>query len=192
MSRVDDLLFAWRGWVLAACFAVVAAARVSSVAPLRPEALVLAGLGLVWRLQAGRFISGHSNGLRIEAGPLATGGPYAFGRHPLYLSNLATAAGLILFANCLPVWAMAALFAGACAHHALLARAEERRLLSAHGDAYLGYMRVTPRWLGIPGRGASGAGKAAAGDAGLGAALRRQGGNLGKTLAMFLAVWGLA
>jgi protein-S-isoprenylcysteine O-methyltransferase Ste14 len=189
VSRGEELLFAWRGWVLAACFAVVAVARAQSDAPLRPEALLLAGAGALWRLHAGRHIGGHSNGLRMGADVLATGGPYALGRHPLYLSNLAVAAGLILFANCLPAWAMAGLFGAVCLHHALLARAEERRLVAVHGEAYRRYMEVTPRWVGLPRPRGAGAGSA---PAGFGAALRRQGGNLAKALAMFLAVWGLA
>lgn len=185
------LLFAWRGWVMAALFLAVAIARVYSDAPLRPAALVLLLLGAAWRLQAGRYIPAHSNGLRMSAGPLAHAGPYAMGRHPLYLSNLVSAVGLLLFANCLPVWAMSFLFAAVCLHHHLLALAEERHMIGSHGDRYLGYMRDTPRWLGFP-RGRVSPAIPGAGAVGFTSALRRQGGNVAKTAAAALIVSALA
>lgn len=190
-----EALYAWRGWVLAALFAVVAASRALSDAPLQPLGLAPAVLGAAWRLQAGRFIRSHSNGARMASGPLASAGPYSLGRHPLYLSNILSAAGLILFADSLPAWGMALLFAAVCLHHALLASEEERRMVSAHGEAYLGYMRATPRWIGLTGRragpGPRGTARPAGGD-GLARAVRRQGGNLAKLGAAFLVLWGLA
>ena len=186
-----SLLFAWRGWILAALFAVIAVARIFSDAPLRPPALALLILGAAWRLQAGRFILAHSNGLRMEAGPLAFSGPYAMGRHPLYLSNLVSAAGIILFANCLPLWAMASLFAAVCLHHGMLAYEEEEHMLSVHGESYRSYMRDTPRWLGMPRKRA--AAHTADPDAGsFTAGFKRQGGNLAKTGAAAILLWGLA
>lgn len=185
------LLFTWRGRVMAGLFLVVAIARIYSESPLRPAALGLLMLGAAWRLQAGRYIQAHSNGLRMAAGPPAYGGPFAVGRHPLYLSNIVSAAGLLLFANCLPIWAMSALFAAICLHHHLLALAEEGIMIASHGETYLGYMRATPRWLGLPrGRGSPGIPETSA--VGLMSALRRQGGNVAKTGAAALIVSALA
>ncbi|MEO7778267.1 MAG: methyltransferase, partial [Fibrobacteria bacterium] len=145
-----DRQFAWRGWILAALFAALAWARTRSSAPVEPAGLVLVAVGAWYRFHAGRFIPGHSNLNRLAGDTLAFGGPYRFGRHPLYLSNLIGIAGLILFANCLPWWGGLALFAAACWHHAFLAGTEERYLASIWGEAYLGYLRVTPKWLGRP------------------------------------------
>jgi protein-S-isoprenylcysteine O-methyltransferase Ste14 len=186
-GRIRELHFAWRGGILLVVLLLLGAARAVSDAPLRTPWLVLVVLGMAWRLFAGRHISAHSNGSRLGAAPLATGGPYALGRHPLYLSNLVTSAGLLLFANCLPPWGAALFLAALWIHHDLLARAEERHLADLHGEAYLGYMRATPRWLGLPRR----AGALSGGD-GLGAAMRRQGGNLARTAVSVLLIWGLA
>lgn len=204
-SGFGDLHFAWRGRVMALFFLALAASRAASEAPLAPAALALVALGMAGRLAAGRHIAGHSNGLRLGEGPLAAGGPYAWSRNPLYLSNLAASAGLLLFANSLPPWGMAALFAAACLHHALLVRTEERHLAARHGDAWRRYRAVTPRWLG-PRRGraaSSPEGGPAGGSPGDGfpagsgaertfaAAWRRQGGNLATTAAAALVLWGL-
>jgi protein-S-isoprenylcysteine O-methyltransferase Ste14 len=203
--------YAWRGWILGALFVVLAIARFRSHAPLVPAGLILVAFGAAFRLYAGRYMPGHSNFLRLSGETLALQGPYLFGRHPLYLSNLATIAGLILFANCLPWWGAALLMAMAWAHHEILARAEERYLVSAWGEAYLSYMRVTPRWLGFPRGGTFGKREPANGTAAPGVqdgpgnaepgAARasapaltwaRQGANLGKTAGCVLFLWLLA
>ncbi len=198
--------YAWRGWILGALFAMLAWARWTSAAPLLPAGLLLVALGAAYRFQAGRFIPGHSNSLGMAADALATGGPYRFGRHPLYLSNLAVIAGLIVFANCLSLWTALAVWLGAVAHHVLLARAEEVFLLRTRGEAYRRYQRATPRWLGAPiaeknaDAATDGAAtpetdescEAAAATGGLFGVWSRQGANLGKTAACAGLLWALS
>jgi protein-S-isoprenylcysteine O-methyltransferase Ste14 len=190
---IADLQYAWRGWILGALFLALALSRWFSDAPLLPAALGLVALGSAYRLYAGRYIPGHSNALGFAGDALAVEGPYRFGRHPLYLSNLAVIMGLTLFANSLPAWGAAALILLAVLHHSLLARAEERFLSGTRGDAYLEYLRTTPRWFGAPApRGASAHSAAASNSGDTRAAWRRQGGNLGKTGVCVLALWALA
>jgi protein-S-isoprenylcysteine O-methyltransferase Ste14 len=208
-GMMDDLQYAWRGWILGAIFLALALSRWHSHAPLLPAGLGLVALGAGYRFYAGRYIPGHSNGLGLAGDALAVGGPYRFGRHPLYLSNLAVILGLIGFANSLPVWGSAALFMLAAAHHTLLARAEERFLSRTRGEAYRGYLETTPRWFGAPRSGASAAsappGAATAGsrpeaaptsgDGNTGdtrAAWKRQGANIGKAAACAVILWALA
>lgn len=196
-AYLASLQYAWRGWILGALFAALAWARWQSQAPLAPSALLLVAAGSAFRLHAGRFIPGHSNSLALAGATLALRGPYRYGRHPLYLSNLAVIGGLILFAGCLPLWGACALFFLAAVHHAALARTEEAFLARVGGKAYADYLRATPRWLGLPRNGngeastEAGAHAAAVGDP-LRASWRRQGGNLGKSLACALILWALA
>lgn len=197
VTALASFQYAWRGWILGALFAVLAWARWRSQAPLVPAALLLVAIGLAYRLHAGRFISGHSNSLALAGATLALRGPYRYGRHPLYLSNLAVIAGLILFAGCLPLWGAGALFLAAAFHHAVLARTEEGFLARKWGPAYADYLRATPRWLGFPRNGAASPEipvpqEAAPGGEALGTSWARQGGNLGKTLACVLVLWALA
>jgi protein-S-isoprenylcysteine O-methyltransferase Ste14 len=138
--------FAWRGWILGALLASLVAARSRSHEPLRPEWLALLVAGLAWRAWAGFHIEGHSNGAALSGPSLAMGGPYHMSRHPLYFANLLCAAGIVLYAHCLPAWAALAGLAVVAAHHEALARAEERFLLARHGEGYRSYMRVTSRW----------------------------------------------
>jgi protein-S-isoprenylcysteine O-methyltransferase Ste14 len=190
---MQDLQYAWRGWILGALFLVLAVSRWFSAAPLLPAALGLVALGSAYRFYAGRFIPGHSNALGFAGDALAVAGPYRFGRHPLYLSNLAVIIGLVLFANSLPAWGAAALILLAAVHHSLLARAEERFLSRTRGEAYLEYLRATPRWFGAPApRAASTLASASSNSGDTRAAWKRQGGNLGKTAACALALWALA
>src|SRR5690606_23974084 len=206
MTRAVELHYAWRGWILALPFAVLACARYYSGDDVRPAGLALVLLGAGYRLHAGRYMPAHSNDLRMSGEALALGGPYRIGRHPLYRANLITAGGLILFSNCVPAWGAAALFAAVFFHHDLLARAEERFLGATRGENYAGYLRSVPRWLGRARRGSAPGGAAAAAaagssaegvpgsapTAGLGEAWARQAANLAKTGAAVLLLWGLA
>jgi protein-S-isoprenylcysteine O-methyltransferase Ste14 len=179
--------FAWRGWILAAFLAALAFARYRSHASLQPGWLALLAMGLGWRAWAGAHIDGHSNGAELSGPALAAGGPYRVSRHPLYFANLLCAAGIVLYAHCLPVWLAVSGIALAAAHHEVLARAEERFLLARHGEAYLRYMQVTPRWPGIArrkGRGREISGRAS----GWRPALARQGWNLAKGCACALII----
>ena len=142
--------FAARGWILAALFVVVLVARALSDAPLRPEWLIYVGAAVLLRLWAGAHLGDHGNGSRAEAPRLARGGPYRLSRNPLYVSNILASAGLVLFANALPVAAALALIAVVILHHVLLVRHEETVLAALHGDAYARYRAGTPRWYGLP------------------------------------------
>jgi protein-S-isoprenylcysteine O-methyltransferase Ste14 len=106
---------------------ILTASRWTSTAALQPVWLALVLAGIFLRAWAGRHIGLHSNGPRMEAGPLAGTGPYRRFRHPLYGSNLLVAAGLIGFANLSRPLGLS-LWAAAFFHHALLMRWEEKVL----------------------------------------------------------------
>lgn len=142
--------FAARGWILAALFAVLLVARALSDAPLRPEWLVYVGAAVLLRLWAGAHLGDHGNGARAEAPRLARGGPYRLSRNPLYVANILAAAGLVLFANALPLAASFALIGLVVLHHVLLVRHEETVLAAHLGEAYARYRAGTPRWYGLP------------------------------------------
>jgi protein-S-isoprenylcysteine O-methyltransferase Ste14 len=141
--------FAARGWVLAAPFLLLLWSRLVSDAPLRYETLAVVAAGMLLRAWAGRHLGPHGNGARAEAPAVATTGPYAFSRHPLYLANVAVGAGLVLFANSLPAWASLTLILFLLAHHILLALWEEKALRRLRPDDYDAYARAVPRWFGV-------------------------------------------
>jgi protein-S-isoprenylcysteine O-methyltransferase Ste14 len=195
MSSPARFYYALRGWMLAGIFVGLAWIRFDSDRELRLEGLILVAMGAAYRFYAARFIAGHSNGDRLTAGPLAVGGPYAIGRHPLYLSNLITALGLAWFANCLtPLWT-AAFLSAVFLHHLILAKSEERFLSAGLGEVYGEYVRRTPRWAGLPTGAFSSPGKLTEyGKVGVtaGVAWSRQSGNLIKTLACVVVLWALS
>ena len=120
MKNWGHRYYALRGYFLVILLVPLAAARVLSPRPVE-EAWLMLVLGGVWlRLWAGSHIGSHSNGITLAAGPRARTGPYRFLRHPLYLSNVAVAAGLIGFANCLVLISGLALWILCLTHHLLL------------------------------------------------------------------------
>ena len=69
-----------------------------------------------------------------------TAGPYAWVRHPLYLSNFLLGLGIVLFTGWWPMMAAYALFF--LPLHGVIAYAEEVHLISLYGDRYENYRRA--------------------------------------------------
>ena len=130
MKNWGHRYYALRGYLLVILLIPLAAARMQSPRPVE-EAWLMLVLGGVWlRFWAGAHIGSHSNGTTLASGPRARTGPYRFLRHPLYLSNLIVAAGLIGFANCLELYSGLALWILCLAHHLFLIGMENSLLNS--------------------------------------------------------------
>jgi protein-S-isoprenylcysteine O-methyltransferase Ste14 len=186
-----NVWFAARGWILAALFLVVLVARVladTRDAPLRPEWLIYVGAALLLRLWAGAHLGAHGNAARAEAPRLVRTGPYRLSRNPLYVSNILAAAGLVLFANALPMAIAVLLIIAVIIHHIVLVLHEERTLRALHGREYAEYAANTPRWYGLP-RPRSGNETKDAVRASLATALARQGRNAVHALACVALLW---
>src|SRR5690606_20808193 len=143
------------------------------------------------RLWAGAHLGDHGNGAEAAAPRLARTGPYRLSRNPLYVSNILAGAGLVLYANALPLTAELALIAFVIAHHVALARHEEKILRAAHGDDYARYAALVPRWYGAPRRlepvpETTGV---MAGKTSWRTAWRRQGRNVGYMALCVIALW---
>jgi protein-S-isoprenylcysteine O-methyltransferase Ste14 len=104
-------------------------------------ALLLCGAGIAlrtWAVCHNHYGQGRSK-------ELATGGPYAYVRNPLYLGNLAILGGATVASELVwwvPVtlgWAFL-VYAGAVNH-------EERRLAERYGERFLRYRAAVPAWL---------------------------------------------
>lgn len=102
-------------------------------------AVFLAGLAL---LLAAMFAAAAA-----PQGRLFTDGVYRYSRHPMYLAilliytgvGIACASWLFLLLTAVQTYLMAA-----------QVEIEERGCIKIFGEAYLEYMRATPKWLGIP------------------------------------------
>ena len=98
--------------------------------------LSLCSLGRLWALL---YISGNK---RRE---LITDGPYSMVRHPLYVFSLIGALGIGLASENLLVLAL--IIAFYIFYYPFTILAEERKLTNKFGQAYLEYMKSTPRFL---------------------------------------------
>jgi protein-S-isoprenylcysteine O-methyltransferase Ste14 len=145
------LLFANRGLLLTAPAALLAAfgkPSAFSVAVGLPTALA----GELLRCWAVGYSGETTRGDRVAAPKLATSGPYAYVRNPLYLGNFITALGFaVAFTgkNALPtklalgataLGTMAALYAAIIPH-------EERYLREKFGDEFDRYCERVPQLL---------------------------------------------
>jgi len=115
-------------------------------------AMLLVLLGLSLRAWAAGSAGGHTRTATIEAPRLATGGPYAYVRNPIYLATVVLGCGMVgllgdprLFVLCAA--ALAFLYTS-------MVPAEERFLRSEFGAVYERYCadvpRLIPRWQPWP------------------------------------------
>jgi protein-S-isoprenylcysteine O-methyltransferase Ste14 len=151
-QRLLSGYYAARGWILAGVFAIIVWGRATHTPadrPLHGGMLGLIAIGMLLRAWAGAHIGGHSNGSKADAPVLATTGPYAFSRHPLYLSNLAIGAGLLFFANALSEKDTVAVLLFLWIHHLVLVRWEEKTVREKWPVEYDAYAAATPRWFGL-------------------------------------------
>ena len=87
----------------------------------------------------------HCNFARRRKKTLATTGPYALVRNPLYVGNTlviagaAVASGLAWFLPAVLLWAFVVY--SATIHH------EERRLIERYGEEYIAYRESVPTWI---------------------------------------------
>jgi len=98
--------------------------------------LSICSLGRLWALM---YISGNK---RRE---LITDGPYSIVRHPLYVFSLIGALGIGLASENLLVLALIIIFY--LFYYPFTVMAEEKKLTNEFGQAYLEYMKNTPRFL---------------------------------------------
>ena len=104
-------------------------------------ALALAALGAALRAGCTAF-NRYAQGDRKT---LATTGPYAWVRNPLYLANGLVLLGCATVAG--PLWLVPLTGAWAFLVYELVVRHEERRLSQKHGAAYARYCASVPRWI---------------------------------------------
>ncbi|MCL6451226.1 MAG: isoprenylcysteine carboxylmethyltransferase family protein [Acetobacteraceae bacterium] len=85
--------------------------------------------------------------LQSRGGRLATGGPYAFSRHPFYAGLLAMLTGTVIALRSVVGLAMLVASVGVTVVRAVI---EERELLDRFGAEYRAYRDRTPFLVGIP------------------------------------------
>lgn len=156
-------LFRHRGWLpVPLALAQLLLTEASHPAGL---ALILAGEGV--RVAAAGHIGRPSRTRDASVGALVAEGPYARLRNPLYVGNVAMAAGFGWLAS---PWLGLCWLGLSSLFYAVVVRWEEGRLLQEHGVAFRAYCQRVPRWLPL--------GAARAGDFSLRKALSSERGTL--------------
>jgi protein-S-isoprenylcysteine O-methyltransferase Ste14 len=105
--------------------------------------LVIGGLAL--RAWAAGCAGGHTRRATIEAPRLATGGPFAHVRNPIYLASIILGLGMVgLLAD---PWMLGLYIAVFVFLYTSIVPAEERFLRGQFGEAYARYCAAVPRLL---------------------------------------------
>jgi protein-S-isoprenylcysteine O-methyltransferase Ste14 len=105
--------------------------------------LVLSGLGV--RAWAAGFAGRHTRSSKIEGSKLATAGPYAHVRNPIYIGSVILGFGMVLMIGDRRLWAPCAITF--LALYFGLIPAEEEFLSQKFGEDYEVYCRHVPRLL---------------------------------------------
>lgn len=159
MRKANDILYRFRGYILALFAVALLACPAAPFPHVSLDALALKGggmtcipyigtllfyiLGIALRIRARQFIGQHTRGSTHEANELVINGPYAHMRHPLYTSNTYIALGAIFFhlgvSGPFHIFIIAiVLFEYALAH------AEDRFLEEKFGDTWRAWALRTP------------------------------------------------
>jgi protein-S-isoprenylcysteine O-methyltransferase Ste14 len=142
VARLQAGVFAHRNLLAGApLIAALLLAPASGGALREFSAFALAALGVAlraWCTLYNRFAQGDRK-------TLATGGPYAWMRNPLYVGNTLVLLGAATIAG--PLWLVPLTSAWAFLVYEQVVRHEERRLSQKYGSAYAAYCRSVPRWI---------------------------------------------
>lgn len=151
VEKAQRFLFRWRGGLMAAVAVVVLGlANPTPGSLLLGALLALAGEGTrFWAIGHSR---GHTRGLDVEAPFLATAGPYAHTRNPLYLGNSLNALGVAVAAagGCPAARAQTILalsLGSLILVYGGIILLEEQHLSQLHGTVYAEYRRTVPRFI---------------------------------------------
>ena len=154
MQRASDILYRFRGHILAffagALFACPAApfpqnySRMVEIGPYLVTIFAYA-IGIMLRIKSRQYIGEHTRGKTHEADKLVTDGPYAYCRHPLYMSNTCIALGAIFFHVGVTSF-FHIFFLSTLLFEYLLARAEDRFLEEKFGDTWRAWAKDTPMY----------------------------------------------
>jgi protein-S-isoprenylcysteine O-methyltransferase Ste14 len=154
MNGLSKILYRFRGYILAVLAIALCAMPAATFPPHTASttdsaifetpaaiaatfaAIALCLAGILLRIRTRQFIGEHTRGSKHEAECLVVDGPYAYTRHPLYLSNTIIAISAILFHLGFSLTAVPFAFA-VIAFEVYLARTENRFLQAKFGDRWL-------------------------------------------------------
>jgi protein-S-isoprenylcysteine O-methyltransferase Ste14 len=108
--------------------------------------VLVGSTGLIWGLALHSAKSPEGIEWELDKSYLLIRGPYAFSRHPMYLSELTLLLGWVIFFGSI---ALLIAFVVWCVFFNFYAVPHEERAMEKHfGEAYRTYKARVPRWLG--------------------------------------------
>jgi protein-S-isoprenylcysteine O-methyltransferase Ste14 len=108
--------------------------------------VVVGTTGLIWTMALHFAQSPEGVEMELAKSYLLRRGPYAFSRHPMYLSELTLLFGWVIFYGSIAV--LIAFVVACVVFNFVNVRLEERALEARFREAYLEYKNRVPRWVG--------------------------------------------
>ena len=109
--------------------------------------VLFCGIGHVLRVWAIGYAGRETRSVCVATVKLATAGPFAYTRNPIYIGNVLIALGLALMSR--TTWVLATFPVLLILEYHAIIRYEEEYLEFKFGDDYRAYRRCTPRYLGF-------------------------------------------
>jgi len=145
-ARLGRALFKLRGWTavpLVVAFLVLARPRPALIAAAIP--ILFAGEAL--RMAALRYLDAGARGTTLRAGALATGGPYRYVRHPIYVGNALLVAGILVAGGAHEPLFLAAAAGAVALQYGLIVASEECFLAERFPAEFARYRGAVSRFL---------------------------------------------
>ena len=137
-------VYHWRGFLVCPPLALAAVVFIHETEAGHvtwPLGVAVVALGVALRVWAQMHIRFRLK----EHRHLATTGPYALCRNPLYIANTLICAGCAVASELL--WVVPVTVAWCFVLYSLVVRQEEARLLHKYGKPYRDYLSSVPRWV---------------------------------------------
>ncbi|MFN0150752.1 MAG: methyltransferase family protein [bacterium] len=146
IERVGRLLFRLRSWTavpLVLAFLVLARPRPTLIAAAIPVLL----LGEALRIASLRYLGASARGMKLRADALATGGPYRYLRHPIYVGNALLVAGILLAGGAAHPVFVAVVACAVALQYGFIAASEDSFLAETFPEEFARYRLAVRRFV---------------------------------------------
>jgi len=146
IARMGRTLFRLRSWTaipFVLAFLVLARPRPALIAAAIP--VLVAGEAL--RIASLRYLDASARGMTLRADALATGGPYRYVRHPVYIGNALLVAGVLLAGGAHQPLFLAAAAGAVALQYGFIVASEDRFLADRFPSDFARYRGGVSRFV---------------------------------------------
>ncbi|MBF0429851.1 MAG: hypothetical protein HQK83_01120 [Fibrobacteria bacterium] len=144
---MSNLFFRYRGGVIYIWAITLFLCACFSNHTFNGNGLFIVLLGALIRFTSAMYIGSHSNGTAITARAFTNRGPYALVRNPLYVANLLSCEGILIYTNCLSPFIHISIISALFFFYHTIVTEEEKLLHAELKTDFTDYCVKVPRWI---------------------------------------------